>query len=145
MSAEEFVNQKIAIKIKPSTSIEPYVFGKFKYITDDENDRKDREIFLVCSPRDKATTNLYFVSHIPSANKVIILEENKKKVIKTKQYLRVQGDVYAFCIDITNYYLEEINLDEYIEYVQLHTHFLDVTLYGMMQLMFIGNIDCINR
>ena len=46
-------------------------------------------------------------------------KKQKKNITKNSQYLRVKGDVLAFCIDVSTYYLEEINLDEYIEFVQM--------------------------
>lgn len=119
LSLEAFINDKIAVKLvdaKSQQQQKPYVFAKFKYIPEDH---KDREILLVCNPNDKKiTTELYFASHIPVSESIIILNEYKKMVTKTRQSIKIVGQVLAFCVDISNYYLEEINLDEYIEFVQ---------------------------
>ena len=115
LSPVEFMNDKICIKMEPTSA----VVGRFKYIVDNVSDT--REIFLVSCPKDKVSTNLYYTSHIPN-KEVIILEGNdSKKLSKSNNYLRVNGEVYAFCINIATYYLEEINLDNYIEFVQIET------------------------
>jgi len=116
LSADEFIIQKILVKIDVDRKDErPFIFCKFKYIPED---RKDREIFLVCNPTEKCkSTELYFTSHIPIASDIIILN-NIKTITKSRQCLKVPGMVLGFCIDITNYYLEEINIHEYIDFVQ---------------------------
>ena len=108
LSLEDFINDKIAFKIADYKSQQkPYVFAKFKYILEDH---KDREILLVCKPIDKNTiTELYFLSHIPIGDSIIILNGYKKIISKTRQSIKVPGQVLAFCVDISNYYLEEIS------------------------------------
>mgnify|MGYP003334514616 FL=1 len=120
LSPEGFINEKILAKLAASSGkgIVGYVFARFKYIPDD---KKNPEIFLACIPNEngKVNTDLYYESHIPASNNISIVESQKKNITKNSQYLRVKGDVLAFCIDVSTYYLEEINLDEYIEFVQM--------------------------
>jgi DNA-directed RNA polymerase subunit M/transcription elongation factor TFIIS len=120
---EVFLNEKILSKIPVPASrqpMAPYVFAKFKYIPEDG---KDLAIFLACLPNEnpKIFTDLYYESHIPVSNQIIIVDGyvQKKNVIKNMQYLRVKGEVFAFSLDVKTYYLEEIILDDYIEFVQM--------------------------
>jgi DNA-directed RNA polymerase subunit M/transcription elongation factor TFIIS len=112
---EVFLNEKILSKLGTPTS---YVFAKFKYIPESA---KNNEIYLVCLPSEnsKITTDLYYESHIPANNHILILEGQKKNITKNSQYLRVKGNVLAFCMNVSTYYLEVISLDEYIEFVQM--------------------------
>lgn len=112
LTADAFMNEKILPKIGTNA----YVFGKFKYISEDD---KEKNIFLVCNEnKSTLSTDLYFESHIPVSESVTILESQKKNVTKTAKYLRIKGEALAFSIDVASYYLEEISLDEYIEFVQ---------------------------
>ena len=122
-SVETYLNEKILSKLETAskqkfTNSIPYVFAKFKYIPENG---KNTEIFLVCLPSEnsKITTDLYYESHIPSNSQILILEGQKKNITKNLQYLRVKGDVIAICLDVSTYYLYEISLDEYIEFVQM--------------------------
>jgi DNA-directed RNA polymerase subunit M/transcription elongation factor TFIIS len=99
--------------------MKPYVFAKFKYIPESE---KNNEIYLVCIPSEnsKINTDLYYESHIPASAQILIIEGQKKTITKNAQYLRIKGcDVLALCMNVSTYYLEEISLDEYIEFVQM--------------------------
>jgi DNA-directed RNA polymerase subunit M/transcription elongation factor TFIIS len=112
LTSEAFMNEKILPKIGNNV----YVFAKFKYIPEDE---KPKDIFLVCNENKIiANTDLYFESHIPRSESVTILESRKKNIVKTAKYIRIKGEALAFCVDVASYYLDEINLDEYIEFVQ---------------------------
>jgi DNA-directed RNA polymerase subunit M/transcription elongation factor TFIIS len=115
-SVEAYLNEKILSKLE--TKSKPYMFAKFKYIPENG---KNNEIYLACLPGEnsKIITDLYYESHIPSNNQILILEGQKKNITKNSQYLRVKGDVLALCIDVATYYLDEINLGEYIEFVQM--------------------------
>lgn len=112
---EGFLNEKILTKLEASAA---YVFAKFKYIPED---RKNNEIYLACIPsaNNKVYTDLYYESHIPASNQIIILNNQNKNITKNAQYLRVKGDVLAFCMDVATYYLSACNLDEYIDFVQM--------------------------
>jgi len=119
-SPELFLNEKILTKFAKSA----YVFAKFKYISESG---KNNEIYLACVPNEnsKIYTDLYYESHIPVGSQIIILEGRKKNIIKTSQYLRVKGDVLAICVDVATYYLEDINLDDYIEFVQMESEYIN--------------------
>jgi len=119
VSAEIYLNDKILSKLV--ATLKPYVFANFKYIPEDG---KNNEIFLICVPSEnsKIITDLYYESHIPQNNQILILEGQKKNIIKNAQYIRVRGDVLALCMDVSTYYLDEINLNEYIEFVQMENN-----------------------
>jgi len=112
LTIEAFMNEKIL----PKVGTNAYVFGRFKYISEDEH---IKDIFLVCNENKSTTsTELYFESHIPVSESVTILESHKQNITKTAKNIKIKGEALAFCIDVVSYYLEDINLDEYIEFVQ---------------------------
>lgn len=124
---DAYLNEKILSKLDTTNTtnttklavMKPYVFAKFKYIPESG---KNNEIYLVCIPSEnnKINTDLYYESHIPASAQILILEGQKKTITKNAQYLRIKGcDVLALCMNVTTYYLEEISLDEYIEFVQM--------------------------
>jgi DNA-directed RNA polymerase subunit M/transcription elongation factor TFIIS len=122
---EKFPNEKILTKLEEPASTAAYVFAKFKYIPEDG---KNNEIYLACIPsgNNKVYTDLYYESHIPANNRIInlnILDNQKKTITRNAQYLRVKGNVLAFCMDIATYYLAECNLDEYIDFVQMQNEY----------------------
>lgn len=123
LSAIDFLNQKInnkifgyEIAIKENT---PSVFAYFDYI---EEDNRKKQIFLVnntnINENNQSYTNLYYKSHIPEKESINIVINNKDVIKKHKDYLKITGQVLAFCIDINTYYLENININEYVEFVQ---------------------------
>ena len=112
----------LANRVLPNTSVlANRVFAKFKYIPESG---KNNEIYLACLPSEnsKITTDLYYESHIPANSQILIIEDQKKNITKHSQYLRVKGNVLAFCLNVSTYYLEVINLDEYIEFVQMENN-----------------------
>lgn len=115
LSPEAFLNEKILTKLENPAA---YVFAKFKYIPENG---KNNEIYLICVPNEnsKIYTDLYYESHIPTSNQIIVLEGNKKNITKNSQYLRIKGNVLAICVNVLTYYLDELNLTEYIEFVQI--------------------------
>ena len=119
LTAIDFLNQKIIYKLigyelenKDNT---PSVFAYFDYI---EEDNRKKQIFLVNINRNKIYTSLYYNSHIPEKDSINIIIENSEIVRKYKDHLKINGEVVAFCIDINTYYLEDININEYVEFVQ---------------------------
>jgi len=123
LSPIEFLNEKINYKIigyqvdKKENS--PSVVAYFDYI---EENNKKKQIFLVHINRNKVITDLYYNSHIPAKEHIQIANSNinnTSNIVKqTKDYLRIMGEVVAFCMDINTYYLEDININEYISIVQ---------------------------
>lgn len=118
LTVDVFMNEKILPKLGDETTAT--VVAKFSYLP---INGKSKNIFLVANENTNVNivsmTDLYYESHIPSSENVEILD--KKKVTKTNKYLRVRGQVLAFCIDVASYYLEEISLDDYIEFVQMES------------------------
>lgn len=124
LSAIDFLNQKINYKLigyklqnKENT---PSVFAYFDYT---EEDYRKKQIFLVninrnSSEENKIYTSLYYNSHIPEKDSINIIIENSEIVKKYKDRLKITGEVVAFCIDINTFYLEDININEYVEFVQ---------------------------
>ena len=121
LSPIEFLNQKINNKlvdnksnISDSSNI-PEVFAYFDYNTEED---KNKQIFLVNINKSKVFTELYYKSHIPQKENINIVIKNPKIVKQNKDYLKITGEVIAFCLDINTYYLENININEYIDIVQ---------------------------
>jgi len=124
LSVIDFLNQKINYKLigyklekKENT---PIVFAYFDYT---EEDNRKKQIFLVNinrnnSEENKIYTSLYYNSHIPEKDSINIIIDNSEIVRKYKDRLKIIGEVVAFCIDINTFYLEDININEYVEFVQ---------------------------
>ena len=62
-------------------------------------------------------TNLYFDLYIPSINSVEIIEE-ACDIEMSDEKITVYGKVYGLCIDNNTYYFKNIDINEYIEFVQ---------------------------
>ena len=104
------------------------VFAYFDY-----NDNST--IYLMYSPNDKESsakntntnnnnnnnnklkTDLHFDLYIPSINSVEIVEETYD-IETTDEKIIIYGKVYGFCVDNNTYYFKNIEINEYIEFVQ---------------------------
>ena len=62
-------------------------------------------------------TNLYFDLYIPSLNSVEIIED-ACDIETTDEKITVYGKVYGLCLDNNTYYFKNIDINEYIEFVQ---------------------------
>lgn len=112
----EFIEDKILSKIGGFNEYELQVICWFNYFTDDNS----RRIYLISITKNtKAITDLYYTSHIPNKENVNLIVEKKSKLItQYNDYLRIKGDVIGICINEKNFYLENIDIGEYIDFVQ---------------------------
>lgn len=109
----DYLNQKYAEKIGGKNG--SVLFAHFDYVKIDE---KETSIYLMYSPNPNIRpTELNFDVHIPSSDLVEIVDESHD-IELTDEKIIIQGEVYGFCLDNESYYFKNVNISEYIEYVQ---------------------------
>ena len=109
----DYLNQKYAEKIGGKNG--SVLFAHFDYIKIDE---KETTIYLMYSPNPNIkATELYFNLQIPASSEVEIVDESHD-IETTDEKISIQGEVYGFCIDNESYYFKNIDISQYIEYVQ---------------------------
>jgi DNA-directed RNA polymerase subunit M/transcription elongation factor TFIIS len=103
----EYLNQKYGSKI--GNKIGSITFGHFDY-----NDNST--IYLLYSPNpDKKPIVLTYDIYIP--HDIEIVEESHDIELSDSGII-IHGEVYGFCLDNESYYFKNINVNEYIEFVQ---------------------------
>ena len=117
-SPEEYLNTKIIPKIiskNSKNSSTAVLFGSFNYYD-------NKKIYLVYLYKSlKTNTDLTYNSNIPEKKYIKLYSdviENCNWVIKHDTHFRIKGEVYAICMDDQTYYLEDIDINHYIKFLQ---------------------------
>ena len=128
-----FITQKINDKLLilhnnlTTTTTKPVVFAYFNYNIVDKLDTTLSTIYLININNKlhniNTHTELHYNSHIPCKDKIIIIKEYELttpciSITYHNNYISVPGDVIAICINNNSYYLNNINIDDYIKNVQ---------------------------
>jgi len=126
LSAIDFLNTKYGLKLKDYLNTNPKykiknkcvknasVFAYFDYC-------EDKTIYLMYitfdSGNKKNNIELIFDSHIPSLNMVEIVD-GSYDIECLEDKIIIKGYVFGICLSNETYYCNQINTNQYIEYVQ---------------------------
>ena len=127
ISPVEYINQNFGNLINNGNG--GLVFAYFDY-----NDEStiyllysiDDEKFLDKSKKTNVETELYFDMYIPSSHLIEFIEETD--IEKTDDKIIIHGKVFGFCLDNNTYYFKNIDINEYIEFVQRNNDVNDLDL-----------------
>ena len=117
-SPEEYLKTKIIPKITSKNSkntSNAVLFGSFNYYD-------NKKIYLVYLYKSlKTNTDLTYNSNVPEKKYIKLYSdviEHCNWVVKHDSHFRIKGEVYAICMDDQTYYLEDIDINHYIKFIQ---------------------------